>query len=312
MIRPDPLNPCYRRSVFFWLEGCQTVSQKESRRKIMKSFLKILTVPVALGTFGVLLWLENRRPLRNSVESKIVRSGRNLTVAGIAAVALQLFEQPVVNPLTEFVERKNVGLLKIVKLPKWMETILAVVLMDYTLYLWHVLTHRLPILWRFHLVHHVDLDLDASTAIRFHFGELMISVLWRAAQIVVIGVSPTSFAAWQLFLFPSILFQHSNVRLPPDLDEKLSRFMVTPRLHGIHHSDVQTETDSNWSSGLTVWDRLHGTFKNDVNQEEIVIGVPAYQNADDVVLTRILSLPFETQKDDWLLGESSEAFKQLR
>ena len=198
------------------------------------------------------------------------------------------------------------------KLPKLLETFLAVALMDYTLYIWHVLTHRLPILWRFHLVHHVDLDLDASTAIRFHFGELMISVLWRAAQIVVIGVSPTSFAAWQLFLFPSILFQHSNVRLPPDLDEKLSRFIVTPRLHGIHHSDVQTETDSNWSSGLTVWDRLHGTFKNDVNQEEIVIGVPAYQNADDVVLTRILSLPFETQKDDWLLGESSETFKQLR
>lgn len=278
----------------------------------MKNFLKFISVPVVLGTFGTLLWLENRRPLRDSVESKLVRNSRNLTVAGIAAAALQLFEQPVVTPLTELVERKNLGLLKVVKLPKLLETFLAVALMDYTLYIWHVLTHRLPILWRFHLVHHVDLDMDASTAIRFHFGELMISVLWRAAQIVVIGVSPTSFAAWQLFLFPSILFQHSNVRLSPDLDEKLSRFIVTPRLHGIHHSDVQTETDSNWSSGLTVWDRLHGTFKNDVNQEEIVIGVPAYQNADDVVLTRILSLPFETQKDDWLLGESSEAFKQLR
>lgn len=280
--------------------------------EVMKNFLKVITVPITLGTFGVLVWLENRRPLRDSVESKIVRNSRNLTVAGIAAVVLQLFEQPVVTPLTELVERKKLGLLKVVKLPKLLETLLAVALMDYTLYLWHVLTHRMPILWRFHLVHHVDLDLDASTAIRFHFGELLISVLWRAAQIRLIGVSPTSFAAWQLFVFPSILFQHSNVRLSPDLEEKLSRFIVTPRLHGIHHSDVQSETDSNWSSGLTVWDRIHGTFRNDVKQEEIVIGVPAYQNADEVVLTRILSLPFETQKDDWRLGESGEAVKQIR
>ena len=278
----------------------------------MKNFLKIITVPVALGTFGILVWLENRRPLRNSVESKIVRSGRNLTVAGIAAVVLQMCEQPIVKPLTELVERKNLGLVKLVKLPKWLETISAVVLMDYTLYLWHVLTHRMPFLWRFHLVHHVDLDLDASTAIRFHFGELMISVFWRAAQIVVIGVSPTSFAAWQLFLFPSIFFQHSNVRLSPDLDNKLRRFIVTPRLHGIHHSAVQAETDSNWSSGLTVWDRLHGTFKNDVPQDEIVIGVPAYQSADKVVLTKILSLPFEKQKDDWRFVKLSENNEQLR
>lgn len=278
----------------------------------MKNFLKYVTVPVVLGTFGVLVWLENRRPLRKSVESKIARNGRNLTMAGIAAVALQLFEQPVVKPLTELVERKKLGLLKVVKLPKLLETFLAIVLMDYTLYLWHVLTHRVPILWRFHLVHHVDLDLDASTAIRFHFGELIVSVLWRAAQIRLIGISPTSFAAWQLFLFPSILFQHSNVRLSPDLDNKLSRFIVTPRLHGIHHSAVQTETDSNWSSGLTVWDRIHGTFKNDVPQDEIVIGVPAYQDADEVVLTRILSLPFESQKADWQISESSKHSKQLR
>jgi sterol desaturase/sphingolipid hydroxylase (fatty acid hydroxylase superfamily) len=277
----------------------------------MKRFLKIITIPLALGTFGVLVWLENRRPLRKSVESKIVRNSRNLTVAGIAAVALQMVEQPVVKPLTELVERKNFGLLKIIKLPKWLETILAVALLDYTLYLWHVLTHRLPFLWRFHLVHHVDLDMDASTAIRFHFGELMISVLWRATQIVVIGVSPTSFAAWQMFLFPSILFHHSNVRLSPDFERKLNRFIVTPRLHGIHHSDVRTETDSNWSSGLTIWDRLHGTYRNDVPQKEIVIGVPAYQNPDEVVLTRILSLPFENQKDDWQLSNSSEHKKHM-
>ncbi|MBA2620752.1 MAG: sterol desaturase family protein [Acidobacteria bacterium] len=271
-----------------------------------EKLFKWLSVPVSLGTFAALLWFENRRPLRRSVESKTVRGGRNLAVAGLAGAALQLFENPVVVPLTKYVERKNFGLLKLIPLPKWLETIFAVVLLDYTLYIWHVLTHRIPFLWRFHVVHHIDLDLDASTAVRFHFFEMTISVAWRAAQILIIGVSPVSFAAWQMFLFPSILFHHSNVKLPVGLERKLNRFVVTPRLHGIHHSTMRSETDSNWSSGLTVWDFLHGTLKIDVPQNEIVVGVPAYQNPASVTLPKILPLPFEKQKDDWQSSAKSE------
>jgi sterol desaturase/sphingolipid hydroxylase (fatty acid hydroxylase superfamily) len=275
----------------------------------MKRFLKILSVPLTLCGFAALVRLENRRPMRRAVESKLVRNGRNLTVAGIAALALQVAEKPVATRLSKLVERKRLGLLKIFRLPKWLEIILAVVLMDYTLYLWHVFTHKAPFLWRFHVVHHVDLDLDASTALRFHFGELIISVLWRSIQILVIGASPSALSAWQLFLFPSILFHHSNVRLPENLDRALQHVIVTPRLHGIHHSIVRDETDSNWSSGLTIWDKLHGTFRNDVPQNEIIIGVPAYQNPDEVILSRILPLPFEEQKNDWQLSDS--AAKQL-
>ena len=270
-----------------------------------EKLLKWLSVPVSLGTFAALLWFERRRPLRESVESKTIRGGRNLAVAGLAGAALQLFENPVVAPLTKFVEEKNFGLLKLVRLPKWLETIFAVALLDYTLYLWHVLTHRVPFLWRFHVVHHIDLDLDATTAVRFHFAEMTISVAWRAAQILIIGVSPTSFAAWQMFLFPSILFHHSNVRLPLALEKKLNRFIVTPRLHGIHHSTVLAETDSNWSSGLTVWDFLHGTLKTDVAQEQIIVGVPAYQIPEEVTLRKILPMPFEKQKPNWQSAETN-------
>ena len=278
----------------------------------MKKFLKILSVPFILGGVGALVWLETKRPLRREVESKAVRNGRNLAVAALAALALQLTEKPVAARLTKLVERRNLGLLKSVRLPKWGETILAVGLMDYTLYHWHVLTHKIPFLWRFHLVHHVDLDLDASTALRFHFGELVISVLWRSMQILVIGVSPASLAAWQMFLFASILFHHSNLRLPENLDKWLQNFIVTPRLHGIHHSIVRAETDSNWSSGLTVWDRLHGTFRSDVPPAEIIIGVPAYQTEDEVILTKILPLPFEEQKNDWQLTAGDSAAKHLK
>ena len=163
----------------------------------------------------------------------------------------------------------------------------------------------MPWLWRFHAVHHVDLDLDASTAIRFHFGELTQSVAWRAAQIVLIGVTPLSLSVWQAALIPSILFHHSNVRLSEATERLLSRFMVTPRMHGIHHSAVQNETDSNWSSGFNFWDRLHGTLRLDVPQDEITIGVPAFQDPGEVTLPKILAMPFGEQKAMWIPAASA-------
>lgn len=266
-----------------------------------------LSAPLVLGAFGLLVWLERRRPLRRAVEPKPLREARNLAVAAAGAVALSVTEKPLAEALTSLVERRRWGLLKIFRLPAWVEVALAVVLLDYTLYLWHVLTHRAPFLWRFHLVHHVDLDLDASTALRFHFAELIVSVPFRAAQILLIGVSPLSFSVWQTFLMLSILFHHSNVRLPVELERRLNRLFVTPRMHGIHHSDVKAETDSNWSSGLTVWDWLHGTLRLDVPQSEITIGVPAYRDARELGLAEILKMPFVEERPAWQLpGGSTE------
>jgi sterol desaturase/sphingolipid hydroxylase (fatty acid hydroxylase superfamily) len=197
--------------------------------------------------------------------------------------------------LTKLVERKNVGLLKIFRLPKFPETALAVILLDYTLYLWHVLTHKAPFLWRFHKIHHADSDLNASTAIRFHFAEMAISVVFRAGQILIIGVSPKALEIWQTLLFVSIFFHHSNVRLPKAFEEKLELFVVTPRLHGIHHSIEESERDSNWSSGLTAWDFLHKTFRRDVSQNEITIGVKEFDTLEKLSLERILFEPFINQ-----------------
>jgi len=256
-----------------------------------------------LGAFGLLAWFERRRPLRREVESKPTREARNLAVAAAGAVALSVTEKPVAEALTSLVERRRWGLLKVIRLPAWAEVALAVVLLDYTLYLWHVLTHRVPFLWRFHLVHHVDLDLDASTALRFHFAELVVSVPFRAAQILSIGVSPQAFSVWQTFLLLSILFHHSNVRLPIEVERRLNRLVVTPRMHGIHHSDVKAETDSNWSSGLTIWDYLHGTLRLDVPQSEITIGVPAYRDARELALAEILKMPFGEERPAWQLQD---------
>jgi len=102
------------------------------------------------------------------------------------------------------------------------------------------------------------------------------------------------------------LFHHSNVRLPIEFEKRLRKFVVTPRLHGIHHSAVREEADSNWSSGLTVWDRLHGTYRDDVPQDEIIIGVPAYQNPNELTLPKILPLPFEAQRPSWQPPEAGK------
>jgi sterol desaturase/sphingolipid hydroxylase (fatty acid hydroxylase superfamily) len=258
-----------------------------------------LSGAVVAGTFVVLLALELRRPLRRAVEPKRVRLARNLAVAALGAAAVSLTERPAITHLAATVVERRWGLLRWMVLPSWVEIPLAVALMDYTLYVWHVLVHRVPWLWRFHLVHHVDLDLDASTAFRFHFAELVISIPWRAAQVVIIGVSPLAFSIWQTALLVSTMFHHSNVRLPVPLERRLARFVVTPRMHGIHHSTVRTQTDSNWSSGLALWDRLHGTFRLDVPQAEITIGVPAYRAARDVGLPSLLRLPFVPQRPSW-------------
>jgi sterol desaturase/sphingolipid hydroxylase (fatty acid hydroxylase superfamily) len=225
------------------------------------------------------------------VEPELAHTARNLTIAACGAAALQLAERPVVGRLTALVVRRRWGLLQQWELPPWLEVPVAMILMDYTLYLWHVLCHRAPLLWRAHAVHHVDRDLDASTALRFHFAELIASVPWRAGQVVLIGVSPKALSAWQNWLMLSILFHHSNLALPRSVERAVGRLFVTPRMHGIHHSIEHDEVNANWSSGLTLWDWLHGTLKLDV-EDSITIGVRSFGDPEQVRLPDMLALPF--------------------
>lgn len=269
-----------------------------------------VTPAVVAAAFLCMLAAERFRPLRPAVESKTGRVGRNLSVALVAFAFVNLVQIPILLPVSHWAQRGNIGLLPHLPLGAAARTILAVALLDYTLWHWHVLNHKVPFLWRFHLVHHVDLDLDASTALRFHFGELSLSVFYRVAQIVVIGAEPLAVWIWQTVLFVSILFHHSNTRLPVGLERALVKLIVTPRMHGIHHSVVRSETDSNWSSLLSVWDVLHGTLLLNVPQDEVVIGVPAYPTPAEVTLGRILALPFRRQRKDWISPDGREPARE--
>ncbi|PYQ16299.1 MAG: fatty acid hydroxylase [Acidobacteria bacterium] len=257
-----------------------------------------LTPAALLATLVLMTALEEVRPLRRRVEAAGRHLARNVAMGTISLAVLTLVQTPFLLPLTEWAQRKQVGLLNLVALPAWAELALGVLFLDYTLWHWHRINHLWPFLWRFHAVHHVDLDLDASTALRFHFGELALSAGYRLVQVVVLGPSPLALGSWQLLLFVSILFHHSNLRLPLGLERALVRVVVTPRMHGIHHSLYLDETNANWSSLLSVWDYVHRTAVLGIPQDEVVIGVPTCREPRKVTLGRILVRPFESHPED--------------
>jgi sterol desaturase/sphingolipid hydroxylase (fatty acid hydroxylase superfamily) len=244
-----------------------------------------------LGAGAAVVLLEQKRRARPYIEDLVTHTGRNLAIAGMAAATVQAVEAPVVMPLSHLVARRRWGLVRYIRRP-WLRDLVAIVLLDYTLYVWHRLVHRVPWLWRFHLAHHADLDMDASTGLRFHAGELAASVPWRAAQIVVIGVSPRALTVWQSLTLASVLFHHSNTRLNPRVEGALSWIVATPGMHAIHHSIDPAQLQSNFSSGLAIWDRIHGTFRHDSEPQDVVVGVIGHLAPSDATLEAVVTLPF--------------------
>ena len=256
---------------------------------------KLLRGTLFVGVGVLVFWLERRRRARPYVESPVRHTGRNLTVAGMAAATVHLLETPVVLPVSRWIARRRWGVTRFIPGPEWLRALVAVLLLDYTLYIWHILVHRVDALWRFHLVHHVDLDLDATTGFRFHAGELTLSIPWRVAQITAIGVTPGTLAAWQGLTLASVLFHHSNTRLPPAIEGALAWLLVTPGMHAIHHSIDPAQTNSNFSSGLAIWDHLHGTWRLDTPASDVTIGVAGYRDPSTLGVIRLLGLPFSTR-----------------
>jgi sterol desaturase/sphingolipid hydroxylase (fatty acid hydroxylase superfamily) len=257
--------------------------------------LKWLAFGVAVGALFV---VERLRPLRARKEPGPARVGRNLAIGLIAAATTAASELPLVAPAQRLAERRRLGLLRsfpLLRLPRVVRLVVGFLLLDYTLYLWHWLNHRAPGLWRFHAVHHIDLDLDSTTGVRFHFGELALAAGFRAAQVLVLGVDRDTLRAWQQMVLLSVVFHHSNVELPIEAERMLQAMFVTPRMHGIHHSTNGDEMNTNYSSLLSWWDRLHGSLCLDVPQAALTIGVEGFGERGQVTLERSLSLPFRQE-----------------
>ena len=218
------------------------------------------TAALTFGAFAVLAFAEWKWPLRKRVAKKGPRFAMNAAMGASSAATTALLH----------VGRASAR-------PKSnLRTIAGVLALDYTLWWWHRLNHRVPFLWEFHRAHHLDPDLDVSTGIRFHPAELALSAFYRAAQIRILRVDQRTLAIWQRMLLISILFHHSNLRLPERVDRALANVIATPRMHGIHHSNVLEDTDSNFASLFSWWDWLHGTMRLDRAQDALTIGAPDF------------------------------------
>src|ERR671930_628338 len=196
--------------------------------------------------------------------------GKGCGVLGFAVAAWIV--RPIGLSLATWTSATSFGLLHIVALPAAVRFGLAFLLMDLTFYYWHLANHRIPVLWRFHNVHHIDPDLDVSTALRFHPGEVLLSAGFRVLQVSLIGVPPLTYMIYEGVFQASTLFHHSNVRLPLRAERLLNLVLVTPRMHGIHHSVVEGETNSNYSTVFSWWDRLHRRVHRHIPHDAPLIG----------------------------------------
>lgn len=185
------------------------------------------------------------------------------------------------------------GLLNSFNGPSWLEFIAALVLLDLSVYLQHVMYHVLPPLWRLHLVHHSDLDVDVTTGLRYHPAEIVISVITRLAAVAVIGPDPLAVAVYEIALNGMLLIDHGNVRLPAGADSIIRSVAVTPEMHRVHHSTVIRETNSNFGFILSWWDRAFGTYRPQpaAGHEGMETGLRQYRDEGGLSLPRLLVLP---------------------
>jgi sterol desaturase/sphingolipid hydroxylase (fatty acid hydroxylase superfamily) len=243
--------------------------------------------------------LERALPLRTAKARLLPRLLVNLAISATAFAAAAMLVWPAAAAMLGYTESRALGLIPLLGLHGALEIVAVFLLLDLTFYYWHVANHRIAFLWRFHNVHHIDPDLDVSTAFRFHFIEVGFSAGFRAAQVLILGPSLAAYVVYEMVFQVATLFHHSNVRLPFAVEQALNRLLVTPRMHGIHHSDIRQEDLSDFGVVFSWWDRIHRTLRVNVPQAQVNIGIPAYTDPADNRLRRCFLLPFKTQRDYW-------------
>ena len=257
-------------------------------------------LPIAVaGLLAAFFIAERFFPLRGRRAPLLLRLFINFAISGLAFLTAMIAVRPSALGTLVWASRESFGLVQLVPAPAWTRFLVGFVLLDLSFYYWHVINHKVPFLWRFHNVHHIDPDLDVSTGFRFHFGEVLMSTVFRVTQVSVIGPSFATFMAYELVFQANTLFHHSNLRLPIHVERLLNVVLVTPRMHGVHHSQVRRETNSNFGVVFRWWDALHRTLRLNIPQSGIEIGVAGYSRPEDNRLWHALTLPFRRQRDYW-------------
>lgn len=220
---------------------------------------------IRLGSFSALfvlmaLW-EAWRPRRKLTQPKASHWRTNLSLLALDALLVRLLLGAGAYATALYAGQHGWGLFNLIAWPAWVEFLLAWLLLDFALYLQHVISHALPVFWRLHRVHHTDLDFDLTTGVRFHPVEIIISMIYKIAAVTALGASPWVVLVFEVILNGASVFNHGNVHIPEKMDRWLRLIIVTPDMHRVHHSSVVNETNSNFGFSISLWDRLCGTYR---------------------------------------------------
>jgi sterol desaturase/sphingolipid hydroxylase (fatty acid hydroxylase superfamily) len=247
--------------------------------------------------FGILatmfLWelIAPRRPLTTS---KIARWFSNLGLVVIDSVLVRLVFPAALVGIALLAQQRGWGLFNQFGLFTLLRIICGVLILDFAIYLQHVIFHSIPLLWRLHMVHHSDMDIDVTTGVRFHPIEIALSMMIKMIVVVLIGASPASVLIFEILLNGTSMFNHGNVRYPQKIDSFLRLLVVTPEMHRVHHSTIRWETNSNLGFSFPWWDRLFGTYRDQPAKGhlEMTIGLDQYKEPQRLTLLWLIALPF--------------------
>ncbi len=255
-----------------------------------------IRLTVFIGLFVLFAGLETLLPKRRRVQPRTGRWFTNWALIVVDSLTLRLlaFAVPALAVGAAVDARINgYGLFNVLDWNPWVEGVLAILFFDFAIWFQHLITHKIPILWRLHRVHHADRDMDVTTAVRFHPIEIFLSMLLKIGLVYVIGPAAWAMLAFEVILNGTAMFNHANINLPPWLDRAIRMVLVTPDMHRIHHSDKRREHDSNYGFSLSLWDKLFGTYiaEPEGGEEAMTVGL-RWQDDRPARLGWSLLLPF--------------------
>lgn len=251
-----------------------------------------------LGIFLAMAMLELAAPRRSHIASKRKRWLTNLLIGGTGVLVVRLMALlavPVVAVAAAlWAQDSGWGVLNWTDWPGWVEMLLALLVLDLAIYGQHVASHKVPLFWRLHKVHHCDVDFDVTTAVRFHPVEIALSMLWKIVVVVAIGASAWAVVLFEIALNGCAMFNHANISMPAWLDRAIRLFIVTPDMHRVHHSVYRDEHDTNFGFNLSVWDRLFRTYTPQPRDGHtgMTIGITKYLGEKPTGFLWSLRLPF--------------------
>jgi sterol desaturase/sphingolipid hydroxylase (fatty acid hydroxylase superfamily) len=264
----------------------------------------LIRFAIFAGVFLAMALIEFAWPKRELLVSKRKRWITNLGISATGTLLLRLMAAtaaPIAAVAAAFyAEAHGIGLLNQLVWPAWIKIAVALIVLDLAIWVQHWASHKVPLFWRLHQVHHADRDIDVTTAVRFHPVEIGLSMLWKIAVVIPLGASPLAVFLFEVILNACAMFNHANIALPQWLDRIVRLLIVTPDMHRVHHSVLHREHDSNYGFNLSIWDRLFGTYtaQPEAGHQGMTIGLKPYQSEAPVRFGWSLLLPFGQQKPD--------------